>query len=187
MKLNRTTLLLSLNVAGFAGVLGVAAACYGFVHGPMADESVKLRQRREMLKQLRDSRDTVLAKNQTIRDSIDRLRPSQRDLAARLPNGPRDDTLLGQVSQLAKESEIQLHDFQPGGQSRIGELHSSIVRVHLSGDYHKLCRFISGIEKMNRLTRIADVKVRLADPAKGILDINVRLLAFFQPHRDSGK
>lgn len=181
MKLKLTALPILLNFAGVAGATCVAAACYGFVYAPMTQENIKLRQREEMLKRLEGSRERVRSRNRAIQKSIDALKPGDRELAARLPAAPRDDELLKQLSRLAKQSEVHLQDFQPGGRATFGDLNSTIVKLHLRCDYEKLCRFIAAVEKMKRLTRLADVKVHVADQSKGLLDIHIRLLAFFQP------
>eukprot|EP00913_Durusdinium_trenchii_P019517 g18347.t1 len=181
MRFNLRTLSLSLNLAGFAAVLGVAGACYGFAYLPLRGEADHLRLRVDMLKRLQASCDTVGAANRALRSDLDRLRPLQEKLESRLPNAPRQDELLNELSRLAITSEIQLQDFQPLGQSPTGDLNATTLKLHLRGDFEKLCRFLAGIETLKRLTRIADVKVRIVDSDRGILDIQVRLLAFYQP------
>lgn len=187
MKLNLKTLSLTLNVGGCAAVLGVAAACYGFAYTPLQQESVKLTQNEEMLRRLQASEERVKARNRVLREQIDRLGPKQRMLAARLPTAPREEELLRQLSRLAIKSDIQLQDFQPQGQSESGDLTATIVKLHLRGDYEKLCRFVAGIETLNRLTSIVDAKVRIVEPVIGMLDIQIRLLAYYQSTDTAGE
>ena len=181
------TLSIVLQLAGFLAAVGVAAACYGFAYAPMQDEAAQLRTREEMLNRLQASRSRVRNRVGEIRARILRLRPRQRIIESRLPNAPREDDILRQLSRLAVETEIQLQDFQPNGQLQSGDLQAAIVRLHLRGDYEKLCRFFSGLERLARLTKISGVRVRVVDPRKGTLDIQLRLLAFFNPQTNGDR
>lgn len=174
------TIKITLTAAGVLGCIGLVAGAWFLLHAPLNAEAAELTRARDELRDLHDSRPRVIADNRARKETIDSLKAELKQLNDRLPDAPDAQQMLHAVSRLARDSDVTLPEFQPGGESQWGELHSVIVRLQIRGTYAGICRFLRGLESMERVSRVTQLNLRVVDRVNGRLQGSIDLHGLYR-------
>lgn len=166
---------LTMAVGGGLVCVGLVLGMYFLVYAPLNAEAADLRAKRDALQNMRNSKGEVHARNEQKRKRLLALQKELKSLEQRIPADARFEQLLRHVSGLANESEVKMLDFQPSGGAEWGKLRSAIVRVQLRGGFSGICRFLSGLNTIKRVTRATKIHVRMADRKTGTLEVSLEL------------
>jgi Tfp pilus assembly protein PilO len=113
-----------------------------------------------------------------IRRQIDEAEARNVRLAARVPAAPHEADFLGQMTALAHDVELEIHDYRPGV-ARLLEKHGEMeVQFNAQGTYSAICRFLHRTEELPRLCRITRLEIK-APPSGDKTQIDITLLIYF--------
>jgi Tfp pilus assembly protein PilO len=167
-----------LHVAGLASTLGCAVLAAVSLMQPARAMSVEVSAECARLDEFLKSASGIRAQARDIRRQIDEAQARSARLAARIPNAPHEADFLGQVTALAHEVELEIHDYRPG-LVRLLEKHGEMeVQLSAQGTYSAICRFLRRTEELPRLCRIN--RLEITAPQTGDwCQIDLTLVIFF--------
>lgn len=145
-----------------------------------------LRERIVYLEQYRQQEMALLERSREIHANHDLLtqqceavEESVKVLRDRLPSAPEETQFLQQISDLAERTNLELHDFRPGGLADRKDFKDIELHIRAAGDYASLCRFVAGIQDLPRSVHIGQLAIASPNEAGGPCSIDMRLqLAF---------
>ncbi len=165
----------ALGLAVTAGAVSLAAVLLwqpAHAHSEAAAaESVRLD---ELLKSAGDIRDEA----RDVRRQLDEAEARSLKLAERVPTAPHEADFLGQMTSLAHQVELEIHDYRPGI-ARLLDKHGEMeVQFSALGTYAALCTFLYRTEELPRLCRITRLDIK-APPMGDKNQIDITLLIYF--------
>ncbi|MCL4475217.1 MAG: type 4a pilus biogenesis protein PilO [Nitrospirae bacterium] len=91
----------------------------------------------------------------------EKLKKRLEELKLQLPEEKEVSSLLKQVSDLGIRSGLKIVSWKPEAKKDhpSGIIYEIPVAVEMSGSYHNLGIFFSGLTKFNRIVNIADIKI----------------------------
>jgi Tfp pilus assembly protein PilO len=186
--LNRRKLLIEgwlLHAAGLALTAAGLAAVVVLLWQPAHAHSVEAAAEIARLDVLLKSAAEIRAEARDIRRQIDDAEARNVRLAARVPTAPHEADFLGQMTALAHQVELEIHDYRPGV-VRLFDKHGEMeVQFNAQGTYAALCQFLHRTEELPRLCRITRLEIKA--PLSGDkTQIDITLLIYFareQPAR----
>ena len=118
----------------------------------------------------------------TLRAENEKLKKRMEELKLQLPEEKEVSSLLKQVSDLGIRSGLKIASWKPEAKKDhpSGIITEIPVAVELSGSYHNLGYFFSGLTKFGRIVNISDI--RISDPkaqrAEAIVKITFKATTF---------
>ncbi|MBI3866014.1 MAG: type 4a pilus biogenesis protein PilO [Planctomycetia bacterium] len=167
-----------LQFVGTALTLGLATVVATVVFLPVHARSRTISSECAELDKLLQSAPDVRAKNKDLRRQIDEAEARNSRLAARVPGTPHEADFLGQMTALAHQVELEIHDYRPGV-VRLLENHGEMeVQFNGQGTYASVCRFLRRTEELPRLCRISRLEIK-APQTGDKTQIDITLLIYF--------
>jgi type IV pilus assembly protein PilO len=101
-----------------------------------------------------------------LREQLEEIKVSFGELLKRLPNQTEVDQLLMDIAQQGLASGLTFQRFQPGGETPgPGGFYVELpINLTLSGDYHSLGKFVSGVAALPRIVTQHNIKLQPAGP-----------------------
>lgn len=156
------------------GVVLAAVAMWQPVHAHSLEVSAESARLDELLM----SASEIRAQARDIRRQIEEAEAQEARLAARVPAAPHEADFLGQMTALAHDVELEIHDYRPGV-VRLLEKHGEMeVQFNAQGTYSALCRFLHRTEELPRLCRITRLEIK-APQSGDKSQIDITLLIYF--------
>jgi type IV pilus assembly protein PilO len=84
-------------------------------------------------------------------------------LLRQLPETTEVESLLVDVSQTGLASGLEIKKFKPSAEEKKGFYAELPIALEVSGSYHQLATFISGIAALPRIVTISDLKLEPFD------------------------
>jgi len=103
------------------------------------------------------------AKLELYKEQLAEMRASFGALLRQLPEKTDVESLLVDVSQTGLASGLEIKRFKPSAEEKKGFYAELPIALEVSGTYHQLATFISGIAALPRIVTISDLKL---DPFK---------------------
>ena len=76
-----------------------------------------------------------------------------------LPDSKEIPELLSQISQLVKESGLEIELFQPTGEE-LGDFYAKVpVSIHMKGTFHQILKFFEKVGNLKRIVNINAIKM----------------------------
>lgn len=143
----------------------------------------------ETLKQEISQQDTEITKKKSMAARLDTLKVEQErlkqilsDLEVRLPAEKEISSLLKQVSELGKNSGLQILTWTPAARSMhpSGIVYQVPVSVTLRGSYHKMGMFFSSLTGLDRIVNITNIRMSGAQTkgSEAVLSVSFSAVTF---------
>jgi type IV pilus assembly protein PilO len=99
-----------------------------------------------------------------LKEQLEEIKASFGELLKRLPNQTEVDALLMDIAQQGLASGLTFQRFQPGGETPgPGGFYVELpINLTLSGDYHSLGKFVSGVAALPRIVTQHNIKLQPA-------------------------
>lgn len=177
---------LGIKQLAFMSVLvGVPVAAYFFVFTPQnqgiqkAKKEIELKQ--AMLKKLREA----TAQTADLRKANEQIQQSISAMQQRLPSDKELDMVLRDVAQIASTCGLAMPQFRKQEKSlSAGLAQEQSLSVQLKGDFDGVYRFFQELERLQRITRVTDMKfTRTADKSgedDGTVQVDLAISIYFQ-------
>lgn len=145
-------------------VLGLLfAAIIAFVwYIDTSDQLVQLGQHESKEIKLKDEfklKADRAAKLDLYKEQLAEMRVSFGALLRQLPEKTDVESLLVDVSQTGLGSGLEIKKFQPNAEEKKGFYAELPINLEVSGSFHQLASFISGIAALPRIVTISDLKL----------------------------
>ena len=103
------------------------------------------------------------AKLELYKEQLAEMRASFGALLRQLPEKTDVESLLVDVSQTGLASGLEVKKFKPSAEEKKGFYAELPIALEVSGSYHQLATFISGIAALPRIVTISDMKLEPFD------------------------
>ena len=173
-----------LHLTGALGFLTLLIVAWWFLIRPIETQ-------RRIASQRMAEMDTTLVAADEIRTEhslLSRRLSADRDqvaaLKARIPDDPSETEFLALASELAEETGLQIQDYRPDKTIEAPSFSSLEVELICEGDYASICRFLDGISKLPRLSRIKRLHIDASKPKADYL-VEISVLLYFATSSDA--
>ena len=107
------------------------------------------------------------AKLELYKEQLAEMEASFGALLRQLPETTEVESLLVDVSQTGLAAGLEIKKFRPSAEEKKGFYAELPISLEVSGSYHQLATFISGIAALPRIVTIHDMKLEPFDEEKG--------------------
>ena len=149
-------------VFGFLFVAIIAAGIYFDTQ-----EQLKVLERHEKkefeLKEEFKVKADQAAKLELYKEQLAEMEASFGALLRQLPETTEVESLLVDVSQTGLAAGLEVKKFKPSAEEKKGFYAELPIALEISGSYHQLATFISGIAALPRIVTISDMKLEAFD------------------------
>ncbi|MCK4710227.1 MAG: type 4a pilus biogenesis protein PilO [Gammaproteobacteria bacterium] len=125
-------------------------------------EQLKVIEKKELtLKQEFTIKADKAAKLQLYKDQLAEMQASFQAILRQLPEGTDVESLLVDVSQTALANGLEIKKFKPSKEEKKGFYAELPIALEVSGHYHDLASFISGVAALPRIVTMHNLKLDL--------------------------
>jgi type IV pilus assembly protein PilO len=156
LALDRTKKILIL-----AGVLVLMTALYVWLLFLPAHRTIQqLDQKLSGLLEKRAEQEAIVANLAAFKREYRRLEQSLKQAMAQLPDKKEIPSLLENISNLGRESGLEVSLFKPGAQKPKDFYAEVPVDINLVGSYHNLLTFYYRVGSLPRIVNISDLSIK---------------------------
>ena len=149
-------------VYGFIFVAIIAAGIYFDTQDQL--KVLERHERKELeLKDIFKVKADQAAKLELYKEQLAEMEASFGALLRQLPETTEVESLLVDVSQTGLASGLEVKKFKPSAEEKKGFYAELPIALEVSGSYHQLATFISGIAALPRIVTINDMKLEPFD------------------------
>lgn len=156
--------------------LAAAAGYYFFVWKSLHPVLLEARAKETELFGTLESKARKAANLQAYKDQLAEMEKSFGAMLRQLPNQTEVPNLLVDISQTGLAAGLEEKLFQPQGEGRKDFYAELPISIRLTGDYHQMGNFASGIAALPRIVTLHNIEITPAggkDITKGDLILNV--------------
>lgn len=170
-----------LHVACLAVAVGVLLVAGVAIYKPVHAEETRVRN-------ITKSTENFLSRKDEFNNDSTNLETRQREseilfaeAMTRIPETAQKTEFLAQLSQLAATTELKIHEFRPGDE--VDRKSHRELSIHVTGEasYSSLCRFLAGLEKVERLTELTALQVNGGYGETDTYPVSMTVNIFFAP------
>ena len=110
------------------------------------------------------------AKLELYKEQLAEMEASFGALLRQLPETTEVESLLVDVSQTGLAAGLEIKKFKPSAEEKKGFYAELPISLEVSGSYHQLATFISGIAALPRIVTISELKLEPFDKGEDISD-----------------
>lgn len=121
-----------------------------------------------------------------LEDQAERLAESIGDYESRIPQGRELGVFLGKITNLMSEHNLGEQVVTPGGQINSKDLHCIPVEIQCKGNLSEIFQFFKGLQNLERLVRIEEVKLINDINFSGEVTMDTRAIIYFRGHVGEG-
>jgi type IV pilus assembly protein PilO len=144
----------------FVVLLSIAAAFYFFVFVPKMDEYKGLVKKSEALQSEIVQKKSIADNLARFRDEYDKMQQRLDESLKELPNDKELPELLTSIAAIAKQNQLEVKKFQPGGEVAKGFYAEVPVALTLTGRYLDIGKFFFDISEMPRIVTVGNIKMK---------------------------
>ena len=101
------------------------------------------------------------AKLELYKDQLAEMKASFQAILRQLPEGTDVESLLVDVSQTGPANGLEIKKFKPSSEEKKGFYAELPIALEVSGHYHDLASFISGVAALPRIVTMHNLKLEL--------------------------
>ena len=170
-----------------AMLLGIPLSSYWLVFRPqnsdIAQATKEIDHKQTMLSKLQEE----TARNADLERANEDIKKSIDAIEARLPNNKEVDAIVRQVSDLAVEAGLPPPSIKSGKPVKAALYMEQPLELSMEGGFRGFYEFLIRLEKLPRITRIPDMKIKRSDTVDGDMRAEFTLSIYFQDSQEPGK
>jgi len=172
-------------------LIAMPLAAYFFVFEPrnaqIAEAEAEIAQKNTELKQLA----AATASIDDLKVEIDKLQEAIEVFQQKLPEEREVEVILRQVWELAAKQRLTPKSVRTDKPVRAAQYSELPINMKIIGDFDGFYSFLIEIEKLNRITRVPQMKLKRAKDGGSTMEAEVTLSVFFEedqpPSRAAGR
>ena len=170
-----------------AVLLGIPLSSYWLVFRPqnaeIAHATQEIEHKQTMLSKLQEE----TARNADLQRANEDIKQSIDTIEARLPNNKEVDAILRQVSDLAVEAGLPPPSIKSGKPVKAALYMEQPLELAMEGGFRGFYEFLIRLEKLPRITRIPDMRIKRSDNVDGEMKAEFTLSIYFQDVQELSK
>ena len=155
-------------------VLVAGGGYYWFVWKQQRPKLLEARAQEGELMQTLETKARRAANLEAYRAQLAEMEKSFGAMLRQLPNKTEVPNLLVDISQTGLASGLEENLFQPQGENKKDFYAELPINIRLTGGYHEMGRFASGIAALPRIVTLHDIEI--TPPGRGVIDTNELVL-----------
>jgi len=156
-----------LHYAGLAIVLVCGAASYNWFYLPVESKMFDTVMKIEELQVSRQNAQTIRREHARLSGQLQDIAARYAALEARVPVNAEAGSFLKDVSEIAREEQLDIGNFQPA-QSVAGDGFTVMaVMLDGKGSFQSICSFFERLSKIQRLSKVKDLQVAVGPESDG--------------------
>ncbi len=164
-----------------AVLLAVPLASFFLVFAPQNREINKAKTEIEAKKAMLDKLREETARSADLLQVNEDIRAAIGTIEARLPEGKDMDMVLRDVAKLAEQSQLKVPQFKRSDKPLpAGAALEQSMDVEITGDFDGFYQFLLELEKLPRITRITDLKIKRNEQTDGEMRASFKLSVYYQ-------
>lgn len=175
-------MVIKISVFAFLFVAIIAAGIYFDTR-----EQLKVLERHEKkeveLKEIFKIKADQAAKLELYKEQLAEMEASFGALLRQLPETTEVESLLVDVSQTGLASGLEVKKFKPSAEEKKGFYAELPIALEVSGSFHQLATFISGIAALPRIVTISDMKLEPFDKDQKLTSGKLKMSAIAKTYR----
>ena len=180
-----------IGLIGLIFVLVAFAASYYFVWQAKRPELLRAEQQELELRQTFEQKQKKAANLEAYKEQLREMERSFGAMLRQLPGKTEVPSLLVDISQTGLAAGLEEKLFQPSNEVR-REFYAELpIKIRLTGSYHELGSFVSGIAALPRIVTLHNIEIKpLGDKNAGIdelqLDVTAKTYRYLEDDEDKG-
>lgn len=158
--IGRWPLLFRLLTVGLIFVLGTAGLVYYFVWNQQRPELLRAEQEEQELRSTFDSKQKKAANLEDYKAQLAEMERTFGAMLRQLPGKTEVPSLLVDISQTGLGAGLEEKLFQPSNEVRRDFYAELPIKIRLTGSYHELGTFVSGIAALPRIVTLHNIEMK---------------------------
>lgn len=171
----------------FAVVVG--GGVYYFVMKDMVPRLEKIEAEEVKLRKEFETKQGKAANLEAYKEQLAEMQTSFGAMLRQLPGKTEVPNLLVDISQTGLASGLDEKLFQPGGEVR-REFYAELpIKIRLTGTYHELGNFVSGIAALPRIVTLHDIKIDAGKDGTSkelVMDVTAKTYRYVDDNEEEG-
>ena len=140
-------------------VVVVGLGVYWFIIEDSAPRLAQYEQEEEELREVFENKQTKAANYDAYKVQLDQMEQSFGTMLKQLPGETEIPQLIVDVSQTGLAAGLQEKLFQPQPEIRKDFYAEKPINMTLSGGYHEIAKFVSGVASLPRIVTLHDINI----------------------------
>jgi Tfp pilus assembly protein PilO len=166
---------------GCVAVLGIASSAGLFVYRPVIVDLQKLDQEIAATQEFLSSEASLRTHSQQLQKHLGEMDRRFEEAITRIPETVRETEFLGQLSDLAGSSGLQMLDFRPVGVVERSGYQELTINISDKANYISLCTFLHGLRNLDRLCQVTSLNVSENAGSSEAYPASLTVAVFFAP------
>jgi hypothetical protein len=171
----------SIRIAGLLISMGLVLIAYLSVYRALDRESSRIHHQIRAARLFLGTTEEVDGRHVESSSRLGVLEAHLTELETRIPEAAGESDFLAQLAQLASRSKVQIHDYRPGAVVDRGSYNDMEISFSANGRYESICRFLAGLESLERLCKVTGLDVASVDDPDQPYPFEVTLSIYFYP------
>jgi type IV pilus assembly protein PilO len=177
---------------GLIGVIFLVVAlfaAYYFVWQNQRPELLRAQQEEQELRQTFEQKQRKAANFEAYKEQLKDMERSFGAMLRQLPGKTEVPSLLVDISQTGLAAGLQEKLFQPAGEVRRDFYAELPIKIRLTGSYHQLGNFVSGIAALPRIVTLHDIEIKPESKDsldQLVLDVTAKTYRYLEEDEDKG-
>jgi type IV pilus assembly protein PilO len=164
-------------------------AAYYFVWQNQRPELLRAQQEEQELRQTFEQKQRKAANFEAYKEQLKDMERSFGAMLRQLPGKTEVPSLLVDISQTGLAAGLQEKLFQPAGEVRRDFYAELPIKIRLTGSYHQLGNFVSGIAALPRIVTLHDIEIKPESKDATdqlVLDVTAKTYRYLEEDEDKG-
>ncbi len=162
-------------------MLALLGASWWFGFKKVEDRKLDLRAEMSVKQKELADLEEATADVADLQKQIEDLQQAIDFFEGKLPREKEVNDLLRDVSNAARQSQLEIRQFEPMTTARGSHYNELPVRIVLAGDFDGFYSYMLELEKLARITRVTDMKLKKMQDRNGAMEAEMTLSIFFEP------
>jgi|SRR6185295_4705306 type IV pilus assembly protein PilO len=177
---------------GLIGIIFLVVAlfaAYYFVWQNQRPELLRAQQEEQELRQTFEQKQRKAANFEAYKEQLKDMERSFGAMLRQLPGKTEVPSLLVDISQTGLAAGLQEKLFQPAGEVRRDFYAELPIKIRLTGSYHQLGNFVSGIAALPRIVTLHDIEIKPESKDsldQLVLDVTAKTYRYLEEDEDKG-
>ena len=180
------------SAGGLIGIIFLVVAlfaAYYFVWQNQRPELLRAQQEEQELRQTFEQKQRKAANFEAYKEQLKDMERSFGAMLRQLPGKTEVPSLLVDISQTGLAAGLQEKLFQPAGEVRRDFYAELPIKIRLTGSYHQLGNFVSGIAALPRIVTLHDIEIKPESKDsldQLVLDVTAKTYRYLEEDEDKG-
>ena len=163
------------------GLLGLLAGAWVLatgVYAPLEEWREDCLVQSARLDRLLADSTQIRAEHARLNAALKQLQEQRDSLQRRVPDDAREAEFLEQVTEVARDVGLHIHDYRPGMVTTLGDYSRMEIGLSCAGTYVGMCEFLHQLASLPRLANVTKMDVLAPSPDE-MYTVNMTLIIYF--------